>query len=236
MTGADDLGRIDFFRFDDDAEFGMKIAPQQHRAKVTIENILQSTGELLEEQNFDNLSTSQICERAGLTPPALYRYFPNKYAIVMEMGQRILIEQHETYVRWIKAGGIKDGSRQAIFDSLHGMAVHMIDAIRSRPGGREMCQILRTLPALSLMRRRVREHSLDMTLVHLSQFQLAVSEVRARRVLNLLMEIFLVSIELIVDDDPEGATDATKIVCDMAANQVHKFVTPVSGQSGTVAH
>lgn len=236
MTGADDLGRIDIFRFDDDAEFGMKIAPQQHRSKVTIENILRTAGELLEEQGFDNLSTSLICDRAGLTPPALYRYFPNKYAVVMEMGQRVLAEQHEVYVSWIKEGGLGSGARQEIFQSLHIMAVTMIEAVQAKPGGRELCQILRTLPALSMMRRRVREHSLDVTMIYLSQFELAAPEARVRRVLNLLMEIFLVSIELIMDDDQDGAAEATKIVCDMAANQIHKLVAPVSGPSGMVAH
>lgn len=236
MTGADDLGRIDFFRFDDDAEFGMKIAPQQHRSKVTIENILRTAGELLEEQGFDNLSTSLICDRAGLTPPALYRYFPNKYAVVMEMGQRVLAEQHEVYVRWIKGGGLGSGARQEIFQSLHTMAVTMIEAVQAKPGGRELCQILRTLPALSMMRRRVREHSLDVTMIYLSQFDLAAPEPRIRRVLNLLMEIFLVSIELIMDDDQDGAAEATKIVCDMAASQIHKLVAPVNSVSGVVAH
>ncbi len=236
MTGADDFERIEMFRFDDDAEFGMKIAPQQHRSKVTIENIIQCTGELLEEQGFDNLSTSLICERAGLTQPALYRYFPNKYAIVMEMGQRVLIEQHEIYVTWIQQGGIKNGSRDAIFEAVHTMAIDMVEAVRVRPAGKELCQLMRTLPAFNLMRRRVREHSLDMTMIHLSQFDLVVSKLRSRRVLNLLMEIFLVSIELILDDDPDGAADATRIVCDMAANQIHKLVQSAGEQGGMVAH
>ena len=235
--GANELGHQDIFQLDDGAEFGMKIAPQQHRSKVTIENILQCTGELLEEQGFDALSTSMICERAGLTPPALYRYFPNKYAVVMEMAQRVLVDQHGIYVGWIKSGGVKSTSRDEIFDSLFVMKLSIVANIRARQAGKELCQILRTLPALTALRRRVREHSLDITMAHLEQFELVVSKDRARRVLNLLMEVFLVSIELILDDDEadEGA-DAIRIVCDMTTNQIHKLLRRADGRAGMVAH
>ena len=43
---------------------------------------------MLEEVGFERLSTNMICKRAGLTPPALYRYFPNKYAVLKELGER----------------------------------------------------------------------------------------------------------------------------------------------------
>lgn len=41
------------------------------------------------------------CERAGLTPPALYRYFPNKYALLSESGQRLMQRQNERVDHWI---------------------------------------------------------------------------------------------------------------------------------------
>ena len=178
-----------------------------------------------------------ICERAGLTPPALYRYFPNKYAVVMEMAQRVLVDQHGIYVGWIKSGGVKSTSRDEIFDSLFVMKLSIVANIRARQAGKELCQILRTLPALTALRRRVREHSLDITMAHLEQFELVVSKDRARRVLNLLMEVFLVSIELILDDDEadEGA-DAIRIVCDMTTNQIHKLLRRADGRAGMVAH
>lgn len=236
MTEDKDLGAPDVFQFDGDGEFGMKITPQQNRSKVTIENIISATGELLEEQGFDTLSTSVICERAGLTPPALYRYFPNKYAIVIEMAQRLLADQHEIYVTWIHQGGIKNGSREDTSAALYEMATSIISAIQARQAGKELCQLLRQLPAMVPIRRKVRDFSLDVTMNHLQPFELVVSEMRARRVINLVMEIFMVSVELIIDDEEEDAADATRIVCDMATNQICKLVRGREVSSGMVAH
>lgn len=68
--------------------------PRQKRAQQTIELILTTSTELLEEVGFDKLTTNLICERANLTPPALYRYFPNKYSILAALGQQLMTLQN----------------------------------------------------------------------------------------------------------------------------------------------
>ena len=69
-------------------------APNQERSQKTLELILSAAAELLEDVGFENLSTNAICKRAGLTPPALYRYFPNKYAVLKELGERLMDRQN----------------------------------------------------------------------------------------------------------------------------------------------
>lgn len=54
--------------------------PKQERSQATYELLLNVAGELLAEVGIDRISTNLICARAGLTPPALYRYFDDKYA------------------------------------------------------------------------------------------------------------------------------------------------------------
>ncbi|WP_066213171.1 helix-turn-helix domain-containing protein [Blastomonas sp. CCH5-A3] len=75
----------------------------QDRARATYEQIIQATGELLPEVGIERLSTNMIAERAGLTPPALYRYFPNKYAILSEMGRRLITAENETVEQWLRS-------------------------------------------------------------------------------------------------------------------------------------
>ena len=69
-------------------------APNQERSQKTLELILSAAAGLLEEVGFESLSTNAICKRAGLTPPALYRYFPNKYAVLKELGERLMNRQN----------------------------------------------------------------------------------------------------------------------------------------------
>lgn len=82
--------------------FSARNEPQQSRAHKTVDAILQATAELIEESGFEQLSTNQICKRASLTPPALYRYFPNKYAVMRELGERLFKAQRDILIVWEK--------------------------------------------------------------------------------------------------------------------------------------
>ena len=77
-----------------------KNRPQQQRAIRTYEAILSATGELLCEVGLERVSTNNIAERAGVTVPALYRYFPNKYAVLNALGARLMDAQNEVFARW----------------------------------------------------------------------------------------------------------------------------------------
>ena len=77
-----------------------RTAPNQKRSQQTLDRILVAAADLLEEIGFERLSTNLICKRAGLTPPALYRYFPNKYAVLKELGERLMIRQNELLEEW----------------------------------------------------------------------------------------------------------------------------------------
>src|SRR4051812_2665951 len=67
-----------------------KKQPAQQRGTDTVERILEVAARTLADVGIERLSTNLICECAGLTPPALYRYFPNKYAVLGELGQRLM--------------------------------------------------------------------------------------------------------------------------------------------------
>ena len=53
----------------------MKPGPKQRRAQETYERLLDVAGALLGEVGIERVSTNLIAARAGVTPPALYRYF-----------------------------------------------------------------------------------------------------------------------------------------------------------------
>jgi len=77
-----------------------RATPNQDRSQRTMERVLEAAAELLEEVGFERLSTNLICKRAGLTPPALYRYFPNKYAVLKELGERLMAAQNALLDDW----------------------------------------------------------------------------------------------------------------------------------------
>lgn len=88
-----------------------RATPNQNRSQRTMERVLEAAAELLEEVGFERLSTNMICKRAGLTPPALYRYFPNKYAVLKELGERLMAAQNALLDDWNP--GTEDMAAQA---------------------------------------------------------------------------------------------------------------------------
>ncbi|MFJ4680256.1 MULTISPECIES: TetR/AcrR family transcriptional regulator [unclassified Kitasatospora] len=56
--------------------------PQQQRSREKFARILSTAARLLETVPFDQLSTKQIAAEAGMSVGALYRFFPDKEAVL----------------------------------------------------------------------------------------------------------------------------------------------------------
>ena len=78
-----------------------KPLPKQKRSQATYDRLLDVAGQLLSELGADQISTNLICARAGVTPPALYRYFDNKHAVLEALGRRLMTRQNEALEKWI---------------------------------------------------------------------------------------------------------------------------------------
>jgi AcrR family transcriptional regulator len=59
--------------------------PLQERSRRTVEAIRQAAVQVLERDGVRGLTTRAIAERAGVGIASLYRYFPNREAIVAEV-------------------------------------------------------------------------------------------------------------------------------------------------------
>lgn len=62
--------------------------PRQKRAAVTVDIILEAAAQLLERDGLEGFTTNAVAERAGVSIGALYRYFPNKRALVHALAER----------------------------------------------------------------------------------------------------------------------------------------------------
>lgn len=136
-------------------ELDPKLTPLQDRARATYEQIIQATGELLPEIGIERLSTNMIAERAGLTPPALYRYFPNKYAILSEMGRRLITAENEAIAEWVNSDNFAIGSDlQTEIESFSALLDRLRDVVLAHPGGAWIYRAMSAVPVLQEMRRR----------------------------------------------------------------------------------
>ena len=124
-----------------------KNKPQQARAIETYERILRAAGELLEERGVDSISTNNIAERAGITVPALYRYFPNKYAVLYTMGARLMDKQNRALVAWSNKHLVSNDP-QSLIENLGELLQETLEITLNEPAGLALLRALRALPVM----------------------------------------------------------------------------------------
>jgi AcrR family transcriptional regulator len=63
--------------------------PRQERAQATVLAVLEATAALLTEVGYEGVNTNAVAARAGVKPPAVYRYFPNKFALYLALAEKL---------------------------------------------------------------------------------------------------------------------------------------------------
>lgn len=124
-----------------------KKLPAQQRATETYERILSVAALTLADVGIERLSTNLICERAGLTPPALYRYFPNKYALLGVLGERLLAQQNERIDYWITPDML-NGPQEIVERALSWLILDTYRVTQDTVGGMWILKALRAVPLL----------------------------------------------------------------------------------------
>lgn len=198
-----------------------KKQPEQQRATETYERILIVTAQTLADVGIERLSTNLVCERAGLTPPALYRYFPNKYALLRELGERLMMRQNELIPHWITPE-VLAGPTENLERALRGLIIDTYAVTERTPGGVWILRALHAVPAL----QQVRLHSHS----HVTQEQTAVMAVafpdadvdRLRLIGRIVVELIHSTVELLCDESL-GTQTVAEIVASMIASHVQRL-------------
>jgi AcrR family transcriptional regulator len=164
-----------------------KNKPRQERAKRTYEAILAAAAELLVEVGVERISTNLVAERAGITVPALYRYFPNKYAVLHALGAVLMDKQNAIFQQWFDQY-LDAGDPLLLLDNIYELLKRTYDVTREQVGGLEVVQALRAVAPLQEVRRA--SHRLVA-----SQFATTVAELLALPVDDLLQTQAWLSID-----------------------------------------
>ena len=182
---------------DKETVFKKRNRPKQKRAQETFDQILQTAALLLEEVGFDKLSTNMICERTAITPPALYRYFPNKYSILKELGERLMDAQNEALLRWLS----QHEADKITSDDLAQMLLEQYEITIAQPGAKWIMLSLRSAPVLAKVRLESHAYIID----QLTKWQLAsmpdMDPNLIRRRQQITNEAGYAMLEMLIDND-----------------------------------
>lgn len=181
-----------------DSAAPLRPRPKQERAQQTYDRLLAVAGELLAEVGVDQISTNLICTRAGLTPPALYRYFADKYAVLEALGRRLMDRQNAVLEGWIARH--VDGGAAALRGHIEELLRETAAVTDAEPGAVWILRALHASPRLIHVRveshRFVTDRLTDAYARHLP----GVDRADLWRQLRLSVEIGFSAIEMLHEE------------------------------------
>ena len=119
-------------------------APTQERAKQTVTALVEATAQLLVERGYHQTTTNHIARRAGVSIGSLYQYFPDKQALVVELGMRFMDEQFA-----LLQGSLRDVAHAPLEQAVRSVIEAMLRAKLDRP---ELSRVLFSeLPSLGVL-------------------------------------------------------------------------------------
>jgi AcrR family transcriptional regulator len=176
-----------------------KKQPAQQRATETYELILDVTAQTLADVGIERLSTNLVCERAGLSPPALYRYFPNKYALLSELGQRLMQRQNERIDHWITLD-VFSGGIESLERAVEGLILDTYQVTLETVGGVWIMRALRAVPALQQVRLASHAAVTHEQALLLAKALPKASAAELKLVSRIVVELIYATVEMIFDE------------------------------------
>ena len=92
--------------------------PQQARSRQTREDILEATAHLLNRKPLDEVSTNHIAKKTGISIGTLYKYYPNKDAILADLSLEFMQQDAELFGRIFESSSRSRQAKGALVDNL----------------------------------------------------------------------------------------------------------------------
>lgn len=184
---------------------GERIVAAKRRARrsdsVQTQNaLLESAAELLEEFGLEQISTNMIAKHAGVSPPALYHYYPNKYAVLFALAHSLLILQGNLISRWIEAGGFDWKTQDEGVAKLVDLQRQLHELARGKRGSLWIMRGMRAIPKLREVRVSARNDTVDRLVAGIMQRYPATEQARLLIPVRVLHEVIQLATELEMDE------------------------------------
>lgn len=176
--------------------------PEQQRSRALVDDLLNATAELLGESGVDKMTMTAIAAKAGMSKAAIYRYFPNKAALIGALAERSLVEWLEIFHDAATDRSIS--GRETIYQGFY----RYLDRHRVEPYQVQLRAAIRADPELAekdLIEARKVAHSIALALTaRNSTHPVEVIEARALLLLELCDSVIRLA-SMVSDDEAEVA-------------------------------
>lgn len=118
--------------------------PRQQRALDTVAHLLTTAARLLEEVGVDAFNTNLLALRADVRVRTVYRYFPNKNAVITELARQMMAEWDGWFDELARLADPAEDWRPI----WSGLIAAYVGGISAMPGGRAVRHAVHAVPEL----------------------------------------------------------------------------------------
>lgn len=111
----------------------VRVEPVQARSTRRVAALLDATAQVVHDMGYETLTTALVADRAGASIGTVYRYFPDRIAVLQALIGRNIHRAHQATVKALHSAqptGIID-AMDVVFDTL-------VELFRSEPGYRSL--------------------------------------------------------------------------------------------------
>lgn len=132
------------------ADLEQRREPVQLRAVRSRANILEVAAALLEDVGLDAFNTNLLAERANVRVRTIYRYFPNKFAVIAAVGEELMAKWADWNAAHLAAIGVPNSDWRTV---LSRMIAEWFANVSQESGGWAVLQALGAIPQLRALDR-----------------------------------------------------------------------------------
>jgi AcrR family transcriptional regulator len=176
--------------------------PIQARARATVTLLLDTAAALLDEVGVDGFTTNLLAARAGVRIRTVYRYFPNKLALITAVAERLAAAESRHVDGFAAAADAGLSPAEAVARVLDGY----LAGARAQPGFLAIRKAMRAVPALQAIERRANQALVRQLADALDRRGLGLAPARRRAIAAVLVESVAAVLDLALASPPAEAT------------------------------
>ncbi len=109
----------------------VRIEPTQQRSTARLSGLLDAAAVVVDEVGFDRITTAMVAERAGASIGTVYRYYPDRVAVLQALRERAVLRFRQRVVEQLRSSGPENW-----WDAVDCAVTAFVDLYRSEPGFR----------------------------------------------------------------------------------------------------
>ncbi len=175
-----------------ESDLSPRVRPVQKRAKDTVHQILDNAAALLDEVGVDAFNTNLLAERADVAVRSVYRYYPNKLAVIVGLAERQAEEWQKSFTQLMVPMA---DPKQSAFDAWDDVLEAYVAYLEEKQGRSAIHRAMQALPQLAEVNRRDNDVLSDAIAAALKARGLRRPKARLRLISRVLLDTSDVAVD-----------------------------------------